>query len=142
MTRNPLQIIRPRDRASHHQLFALAEVARLSLAPDGTRLQRAYVETHRGRRVATHVRPLRNCPWALDDNRVALSEAPSLYGLSHEVAHVLRVGREGPPIPPGEWVPVDGDWLHVHPDNWRNVDDPAARLPGSASAPQDDSELF
>ena len=38
------------------------------------------------------------------------------------LAHVLRVGPDGPLLPPGPWRPIDGDWLHVHPDNWQHAD--------------------
>lgn len=42
--------------------------------------------------------------------------------LAHEIAHVLRVGPDGPLMPPGPWRPRDGDWLHVAPSNWQRVD--------------------
>lgn len=45
----------------------------------------------------------------------------TVHGLSvpaYVIAHILRVGPDGPLIGPGPWEPIDGDWLNVHPDNW------------------------
>jgi len=116
-------------RAGHQTLWDQAH-SRYGLAPSDKHLCRVF-KTANPRPARAH---------ALRPDAVPLGSR--FLGKVCEVAHVLRVGREGPLIPPGEWVPVDGDWLHVHPDNWRRTDDPAARLPGSASVPQDDSELF
>jgi len=45
----------------------------------------------------------------------------AVHGLAvpaYVIAHILRVGPDGPLIGPGPWVPIDGDWINVHPDNW------------------------
>lgn len=134
-------------RMGHITLLHLAQTSRpkIGLSPDGARLQHVFVS---GR----PPEDVREPPWPTGGQVVrGFHKAPrndgkvpvgGFYCLAYEMAHVLRVGREGPLIPPGEWAPVDGDWLHAHPDNWRRADDPAARLPGSTSVPQDDSELF
>lgn len=141
--------IRATSRAGHAALLDAALVASLSLTPDGTRLQRTYrLPKPRGQtRSASSV--VRDYPWIRSGGVLPVSVPAKyppnqLYGHAYEVAHVLRVGRDGPLIPPGTWAPIDGDWLNVTPSNWRNTDNPAARLPGSAPATpaEDDNELF
>lgn len=121
-------------RFGHETLWAMVN-ERLGITPDGARLQRVY----------------KTRPPALIyrlDAQPGLVSVERFLAHPQDIAHVLRVGRDGPLIPPGTWAPIDGDWLNVTPSNWRNVDNPAARLPGSAPATpaeddnDNDNELF
>lgn len=93
-------------------LYDLAS-SRLALSPDGSRL----VRVRSGTPIERSGNPYRYT--VIDGYRCSL----------YEVAYVLRHGR-GAPLPYskgpkgqklGKYLPIDGDWSHVHPSNWRQA---------------------
>lgn len=116
--------MRPTTRALHEELFALVQ-HELKLAPDGRRLLRMRRDT---------TRPKDPRPIARKGTTTRFVMLSGVHLYPHEVAHVLRVGPAGPLISPGQWVPIDGDWTHVHPDNWRIDDRPRGAAARAAAA--------
>lgn len=100
-------ILRARDRAEHIALFEHVR-HEIKLGQNG-RLHRIT----RSLRAAAPEKPIQ--PKGSTTRWVMLA-GRTMY--AHEIAHVLRVGPQGPLIAPGAWRPVDGDWLNIDPDNW------------------------
>lgn len=94
-------------REEHQFLHKCLTNHQVTLSPDGSRIMR----TKAGAPYPA-ARASRN--WTHSPN-IAISGAKAP---AYVIAHILRVGPDGPLIGPGPWVPIDGDWLNVHPDNW------------------------
>lgn len=77
------------------------------LSPDGSQIMRQWV---------WHTAPAARAPRNWTHSRSIKVGGMALP--TYLIAHILRVGPDGPLIGPGPWVPIDGDWLNVHPDNW------------------------
>lgn len=114
--------LRADTRANHVRMWEFAR-HEIQLAPGGARLLRLRSDRRKPPKViggdpadqSAGTNPTRR-PATRD---VLLND---IRMPAHEVAHVLRVGPDGPLLPPGPWRPIDGDWLHVHPDNWQRTD--------------------
>lgn len=94
-------------REEHQFLHKCMMNNRVHLSPDGSQIMRQW---------ARHTSPAAHAP----KNR-AHSPNITINGAkapAYVIAHILRVGPDGPLIGPGPWEPIDGDWLNVHPDNW------------------------
>ena len=116
--------MRPTTRAQHEELFSLIQ-HEIKLAPDGARLLRV-------RRDVTRPKPPKPITRKGKTTRYVVLSGVPLY--AHEIAHVLRVGPQGPLIAPGYWQPKDGDWTHVHPSNWSIDDRPRGAAARAAAA--------
>jgi len=101
-------ILRAKNRAEHLVLFEHVR-HEIKLGTNG-RLHRLT----RSLRAAAPEKPIQ--PKGQRTTRWVMLAGRKAY--AHEIAHVLRVGPQGPLIAPGYWQPKDGDWLNVSPDNW------------------------
>lgn len=103
-------------RARHRQLYEWVR-HELALSQDGARLMRRRADSRRPWKVLEAHK--RGRPDAASPGTTRYVMVGGIQASAHLIAHVLRVGPDGPLIQPGRWLPADGDWLHVHPDNWR-----------------------
>lgn len=83
---------------------------RYALSPDGARIIRLRSDGY-GKPIARGASPYRYL--TINGTRYPI----------HEIAHLLRYGPDAE-IPKSSKLPIDGDWSHVHPSNWR---EPMAR---------------
>ena len=99
-------------REEHRFVHRHLVVNQVSISADGCSLMRLRGYAHK---------PPALLPLDNSARRQRCGRTVTIHGLTapaYLLAHVLRVGPDGPLIGPGPWAPIDGDWLNVHPDNW------------------------